>query len=80
MTYRTEIAAGCYSGATAPVTGEHATLAAALEAARKSDRIVAVGPDGARCQIPQQNHPRLGAGRYGRGITRAAARKLGWPL
>lgn len=76
-----EVAAGCFSGPFAPTISKHKTLRAALDKARKSDRLVAVnGITGDRYQIPRQDHPSLGAGSYGNGISREQARALGWPL
>lgn len=73
-----ELGAGCYGGPFSPTVSEHKTWDAAVRKALKSDRLVAVNTDtGARVQIPQQNDRKLGAGRYGNGITVTAARKLG---
>lgn len=76
--YYTEVASGCYRGPVAPTVYTHRTWAAAKRAALKSDRLVAVNVDtGERFQIPQQNDPRLGYGRYGNGLSLAKAREIG---
>jgi hypothetical protein len=38
-THAVVLAAGCYSGPDAPIVSRHRTLAAALKAARRSDRL-----------------------------------------
>ncbi len=74
--FQVEIAPGCHGKAFAPVVSEHRTLRAALEMARKSDRLVAVDTEtDERWQIPQQ-----GRSRVGRGISPSEARAIGWPL
>lgn len=77
-TFYTETAAGCFSGPFPSIVSTHRTWAAAKRAALKSDRLVAVNEEtGERFQIPQQNDPRLGHGRYGNGITPTKAHALG---
>lgn len=79
--YHIEVAPGCYSAPHAPTISRHRTLRAALDQARRCDRLVAVDTEtGERWQIPQQGDLHLGAGRYGKGITPSEARNLGWPL
>ena len=66
--YYTEMAPGCHGEAFAPVVSRHTTWNAALNAASKNDRLVAVAP-GQRAQIPRQDDPRYGAGRFGNGLS-----------
>lgn len=76
--YYTELAPGCFSGPFSPTISTHKTWAAAKRAALKSDRLVAVNADtGERFQIPRQDDPRHGHGRYGNGLTIAKARAIG---
>lgn len=77
--YHVELAAGCYGGPYAPVVSRHRTLERALDRARQSDRLVAVG-SGIRWQLDPQGDPKLGPGRYGNGVSRADARAMGWPI
>lgn len=66
----TELAPGCHGKPFAPVVSRHRTFEAAKKAARKNDRLVAVcHKTGERFQIDQHNHPRHGAGRFGRGAA-----------
>jgi hypothetical protein len=66
--YYTEMAPGCHGEPFAPVVSRHTTWNAALNAASKSDRLVAVAP-GQRAQIPRQDDPRYGTGRFGNGLS-----------
>lgn len=76
-----ELAPGCHGKPFSPTVSEHRTLRAALDRARKSDRLVAVDADtGERWMLPQQNDPRYGSGRFGNGVSPREARALGWPL
>lgn len=70
LDYWTELAPGCYGGPEAPRLSWHRTWEAAVARANKSDRVVACAPDGRRHQIPRQNDPKLGNGRYGNSLRR----------
>ncbi len=69
LPYVVETAPGCYDGPDAPIRSRHATWTAALNAASKSDRAVAVHPDGRRAQIDRQDDRRYGTGRFGNGLS-----------
>lgn len=66
--YTVTLAPGCYTSIDAPVVSRHRTWEAALNAASRSDRLVAEGPRRS-AGIPPQGDPRLGRGRYGAGLT-----------
>jgi transposase len=79
--YRLEIAPGCHAGRFAPIIVDGEDISALLDRARRSDRLRVVdAATGKAWIIPQQNDPRHGAGRFGRGITVKAARALGWRI
>ncbi len=52
-THAVALAAGCYSGPDAPIVSRHRTLAAALKAARRSDRLTVYAL--ARCSCASAN-------------------------
>lgn len=65
------VAPGCHRGSgLGAVVSRHRTWEAALNAASKNDRLVAVDEqEGHQEQIPQQNDPKVGSGRYGNGLV-----------
>jgi hypothetical protein len=75
-THCTVIRPGCHNGpgSYGAIVSRHGSAAAAIKAARKSDRLVAMTlcDEGypqepiAGGAGPQRNHPHLGAGRFGR--------------
>lgn len=64
--YITVPALGCGSIET---LSEHRTWKGALDAASRSDRVTAVGPNGERATLPPLGNAKLGAGRFGQGLT-----------
>ena len=79
--YRVYLREGCHGDVDPPLVSRHRTLAAALDRARQSDRLVAVDMlTGERWAIPVLGNDQLGTGAYGDGLTRTQARRLGWPL
>jgi len=76
--YQVELAPGCHGEPDNPVISRHRTWDAARKKALCSDRLLAVNLEtGEEFQIPGQDDPHLGNGRYGNGITLSKAKQLG---
>lgn len=71
--YQVRIAPGCHSGpGLGPIVDEDRSFSIAIGVANRSDRLAVYNDDELVYQIPAQGHPRLGPGRWGRGLYRWA--------
>lgn len=68
--WEVRVADGCHAAPLGPLISRHRTLRAAIKRARRSDRLQVEHCDHNAIVYsnPQRGCPRLGAGRFGRGV------------